>query len=261
MVCWGCSGLHSAADPVQQCRAAGTRVSALPANRTSEVLHKELAAWPSCLAAAAPKARLLSEASGSSLQGPRSGGHGGQPAKTAAPHEYDSEDARLAEEEGFHPRSSEGEDGPTVPRDTSASATELKAKLRGLAVAMTRAAQVFALLGIVQVADALWSALAASGGPPAYSALLKLLPAITQSFALAVLAYRAAQPISFLLHLEERSRLRVLTLALQAIAGLRLYFKRTTIVAASILAASTAGLASQAVTHFDSFTQKQECDS
>eukprot|EP00850_Spirogloea_muscicola_P007680 SM000039S14510 [mRNA] locus=s39:528813:529888:+ [translate_table: standard] len=259
MMCWGRSGLAPAADVLQQCRTVGTRCAS-PASRTSEVLHKELAAWPSCLAAA-PRARLLSEASGSgSLQGPRSGGHGGQPATTAAPHEFDSEDARLAEGEGFHPRSSESEDGPTVPRDTSATATELKAKLRGLAVAMTRAAQVFALLGLVQIADALWSALPASGGPPAYSALLKLLPAITQSFALAALAYRAAQPIAFFLQLEERSRLRVLTLALQAIAGLRLYFKRTTIVAASILAATTVGLASQAATHFDSSTHKQQCD-
>ena len=54
---------------------------------------------------------------------------------------------------------------------------------------------------------------------------------LLQSLVLAALLYRALKPITFFMKLEERSRLRIVTLALQTTKAFNKYFKRASIAA------------------------------
>eukprot|EP00897_Mesotaenium_endlicherianum_P009544 jgi/Mesen1/8618/ME000050S08041 len=104
-------------------------------------------------------------------------------------------------------------------------------------------AKCLVVLGIIQVADALWCTF--SSTPPVYSALLKMLPAFSQTFILAYLAHQAAKPLVFLMTMEKRSRLRLVTVALQASKGMADFFSRAALISAVVAIAGIITLGQQ----------------
>lgn len=114
--------------------------------------------------------------------------------------------------------------GPTVERDESDTANEVRASLYQLTTFMTSLRTGFLLLGSVQLVAAVWSS---------YFHGVGLILGVAQdlafvmSFLLAYLLHLYGSRVEFFSKIEERSRMRILTLSLQAHKMLSTFFFRS----------------------------------
>ncbi|XP_024368525.1 uncharacterized protein [Physcomitrium patens] len=124
--------------------------------------------------------------------------------------------------------------GPTVERDLSPVADELRESLAFLQKRMLSFQKSLVLLGCVQCVGAgLCFATWQSVNPT-----WQLLPVTLLPFMLAFVLRQGLQPIAFFGKLEERSRLRIITLSLMIAKGFASYFNRARI----LVVGSAAGL-------------------
>lgn len=126
--------------------------------------------------------------------------------------------------------------GPTVERDTSAVADELRESLEILRQRVLSFKSAVIALGCIQGLGAWWSYLTWHSLNPTW----QLIPSVLVSFALAFVLRQALQPMAFFGKLEERSRLRLVTLSLMVTKGFASYFNRARILVA--ISAMGAGL-------------------
>ena len=118
--------------------------------------------------------------------------------------------------------------GPTVERDSSRVADELRESLAVLQRRMVSFQTSLVVLGCVQGAGAVWCSVSWHAFNPTW----QLPPAALLSFALAFVLRQALQPIAFFGKLEERSRLRIITLSLMIAKGFASFFNRARILVA-----------------------------
>ncbi|KAG0569653.1 hypothetical protein KC19_6G105000 [Ceratodon purpureus] len=124
--------------------------------------------------------------------------------------------------------------GPTVERDLSPVADELREALVVLQKRIVSFQKSLFVLGCAQVVGAVWCHVSWQSLDPTW----QLLPSILLSFTLAFVLRHALQPITFFGKLEERSRLRIITLSLMISKGFASFFNRARI----LVAASVVGL-------------------
>lgn len=122
--------------------------------------------------------------------------------------------------------------GPTVDRDTSAVADELRDSLEKLKNCIIRFRKGLIVLGSVQGLGAFWSYISWHSLNPTW----QLAPSVLMSFLMAFILRQALQPMAFFGKLEERSRLRIITLSLMISKGFASFFNR-----AHILVVASAG--------------------
>lgn len=123
--------------------------------------------------------------------------------------------------------------GPTVERDVSPVADELREALDILQKRMLSFQKSLVVLGGLQGAGAVWCYVSWHALDPTW----QLVPSALLSLLLAFVLRQALQPISFFGKLEERSRLRIITLSLMIAKGFSSFFNRARIlVAASAVA-------------------------
>lgn len=115
--------------------------------------------------------------------------------------------------------------GPTVERDSSRVADELRESLAVLQRRIVSFQKSLVVLGCVQGAGAVWCSVSWHAFNPTW----QLPPAALLSFALAFVLRQALQPIAFFGKLEERSRLRIITLSLMIAKGFASFFSRARI--------------------------------
>ena len=118
--------------------------------------------------------------------------------------------------------------GPTVERDTSMVADELRESLEILRRRVLSFKSALIALGCIQGLGAWWSYLTWQSLNPTW----QLIPSVLVSFALAFVLRQALQPMAFFGKLEERSRLRLVTLSLMVTKGFASYFNRARILVA-----------------------------
>ena len=122
--------------------------------------------------------------------------------------------------------------GPTVERDLSPVADELRGSLDVLQKRISSFQKSLIVLGCVQGAGAVWCYVSWQSLNPTW----QLLPPVLLSFTLAFVLRQALLPITFYGKLEERSRLRIITMSLMIAKGFSSFFNRARIlVAASIV--------------------------
>lgn len=124
--------------------------------------------------------------------------------------------------------------GPTVERDLSPVADELRESLGILQKRIESFQETLLLLGCVQGVGAVWCYVSWQALNPTW----QLLPSALLSFTLAFVLRQALQPIAFFGKLEQRSRLRIVTLSLMIAKGFASFFNRARI----SVAASAVGL-------------------
>jgi uncharacterized membrane protein YjjP (DUF1212 family) len=124
--------------------------------------------------------------------------------------------------------------GPTVERDESPVADELREALDILQKRMLSFQKLLVVLGGLQGAGAVWCYVSWHTLDPTW----QLVPSALLSLLLAFVLRQALQPISFFGKLEERSRLRIITLSLMIAKGFSSFFNRARI----LVAASALGL-------------------
>lgn len=124
--------------------------------------------------------------------------------------------------------------GPTVERDESPVADELRDALGILQKRMVSFQKSLVVLGGLQGAGAVWCYVSWHALDPTW----QLVPSALTSLLLAFVLRVALQPISFFGKLEERSRLRIITLSLMIAKGFSSFFNRARI----LVVASALGL-------------------
>ncbi|KAL3701164.1 hypothetical protein R1sor_019186 [Riccia sorocarpa] len=113
--------------------------------------------------------------------------------------------------------------GPTVERDLSALAEEVRSSLTELRYYMGGFRTGFVILGAVLLVTTLWGALISKTA----WWIWRDLPLALMSFIFAYLLRYAESTMEFFSKMEGRSRLRILTLALQVLKGLSQFFQRS----------------------------------
>ncbi|CAM6082800.1 unnamed protein product [Calypogeia fissa] len=121
--------------------------------------------------------------------------------------------------------------GPTVERDESDTANQLRESLGQLTAFMTSLRNGFLLLGGVQLLALLWSSVFHGVG---FFVGLSQDFSLVMSFVFAYLLRVFGPRIEFFSKIEGRSRMRTLTLSLQAIRMLNLYFFRSSFVVKAV---------------------------
>lgn len=119
--------------------------------------------------------------------------------------------------------------GPTVERDLSPVADELREALDTLQKRILSFQKSLIVLGSLQVAGAVWCYVSWHTLDPTW----QLVPSALLSFLLAFVLRQALQPIAFFGKLEERSRLRIITLSLMIAKGFASFFNRARILVAA----------------------------
>ncbi|TVU03842.1 hypothetical protein EJB05_50612, partial [Eragrostis curvula] len=122
-------------------------------------------------------------------------------------------------------------EGPTVERDTSLLADEMRRELDVLRGTVQRLSGSLALLGGAHLAAGSWIAY---GAPPVgieSAAAVQGVVAFAFPFTAALVLRRAIKPIAFFQKMEANARLQVLTLCLQATKNVSLMLLRTLVVA------------------------------
>ncbi|BBM98599.1 hypothetical protein MPTK1_1g14710 [Marchantia polymorpha subsp. ruderalis] len=115
--------------------------------------------------------------------------------------------------------------GPTVERDLSDTADQVRDSLNSLRDHMASFSTGFLILGTVQLVAALWSAFIKTD--PSSIGLWRDMPYILLSFTFAYLLWNARSANDFFTKIEGRSRIRILTLSLQVIKGISQFFYRS----------------------------------
>jgi hypothetical protein len=112
--------------------------------------------------------------------------------------------------------------GPTVERDTSPLAHEVRQSLAELKMTILGFRKGLLFLGALQGLGACWSYFTWQTMNPSW----QLLPSILSSLFLAFTLRQVLQPMTFFGKLEERSRLRLVTLCLMILKGFETFFER-----------------------------------
>jgi hypothetical protein len=112
--------------------------------------------------------------------------------------------------------------GPTVERDTSPLAHEVRQSLAELKMTVLGFRKGLLFLGALQGLGACWSYFTWQTMNPSW----QLLPSMLSSLFLAFTLRQVLQPMTFFGKLEERSRLRLVTLCLMIFKGFETFFER-----------------------------------
>jgi hypothetical protein len=128
--------------------------------------------------------------------------------------------------------------GPTVERDTSPLANEVRQSLAELKMTILGFRKGLLFLGALQGLGACWSYFSWQTMNPSW----QLLPSMLSSLFLAFALRQVVQPMTFFGTLEERSRLRLLTLCLMIFKGFETFFERGRIFLTVSAATIAAGL-------------------
>ncbi|KAL2650480.1 hypothetical protein R1flu_018608 [Riccia fluitans] len=132
--------------------------------------------------------------------------------------------------------------GPTVERDLSALAEEVRSSLTVLRYYMASFRTGFVLLGSVHLVLAIWGAFISKTD----IWLLRDLPLALMSFTFVYLLRNAESAMDFFSKMEGRSRLRILTLSLQVLKGLSHFFQRSGVMVKVVAFTSFVALIKQA---------------
>lgn len=116
-------------------------------------------------------------------------------------------------------------EGPTVERDVSALANEMRQVLEVLVKTVYDLSKVVALLGLVQLSCGAWISYTTQSSPLSEISI-QSFAAFAFPFSLAFLLRRSLEPIKFFRKMEEIGRLQILTLSLQAAKSLNTLFVR-----------------------------------
>jgi hypothetical protein len=128
--------------------------------------------------------------------------------------------------------------GPTVERDTSPLAHEVRQSLAELKMTILGFRKGLLFLGALQGLGACWSYFTWQTMNPSW----QLLPSMLSSLFLAFALRQVLQPMTFFGKLEERSRLRLVTLSLMIFKGFETFFERGRIFLTVSATAIAAGL-------------------
>lgn len=115
--------------------------------------------------------------------------------------------------------------GPTVERDESALANEMRQVLEGLMKTVYDLSKVVAILGLVQLSCGAWISYTTQSSPLSEISV-QSFGAFAFPFSLAFLLRQSLKPIGFFRKMEEQGRLQILTLSLQAVKSLNTLFVR-----------------------------------
>ncbi|KAK9123453.1 hypothetical protein Sjap_013055 [Stephania japonica] len=115
--------------------------------------------------------------------------------------------------------------GPTVERDLSALANEMREVLESLMKTIFNLSKALAVLGLVHLGCGAWISYAAQSSPLS-AVSIQSFAAFAFPFSLAFLLRRLLKPMSFFSKMEERGRLQILTLTLQVTKSLNLFLVR-----------------------------------
>ncbi|KAF6158662.1 hypothetical protein GIB67_040176 [Kingdonia uniflora] len=131
--------------------------------------------------------------------------------------------------------------GPTVERDVSALANETRDVLETLMKNVYNVSKVIALLGLVQLGCGAWISYAMHSYP--FSEVsIQSFGAFAFPFSLAFLLRRMLKPMGFFRRMEEQGRLQILTLTLQVVKNMNLFFIRLRGISISCALAMLVGL-------------------
>ncbi|KAG6545242.1 hypothetical protein Mapa_013355 [Marchantia paleacea] len=115
--------------------------------------------------------------------------------------------------------------GPTVERDLSDTADQVRDSLNALRDHMASFSTGFVILGTVQLVAALWSAFIKTD--PSTIGLWRDMPFTLLSYTFAYLLWNTRSANDFFSKIEGSSRIRILTLSLQVIKGISQFFYRS----------------------------------
>ncbi|KAJ7530790.1 hypothetical protein O6H91_14G019300 [Diphasiastrum complanatum] len=118
--------------------------------------------------------------------------------------------------------------GPTVDKDLSATANELRECLEKLTNSMLHLTSAFKALAVLQIVGALWAGIVVS--PNHHTLLLINMSGAVLAISLAYFLRQAQKSMLFFSKLEDRSRLRIITLSLQVIKAFFEFISRTNVV-------------------------------
>lgn len=124
-------------------------------------------------------------------------------------------------------------EGPTVERDMSPLADEVRGELDALRRAVQRLSASLALLGGAHLAAGAWIASGAAPVAVESAAAVQGVAAFAFPFTAALVLRRVIKPVAFFQKMEANGRLQVLTLCLQATKNVNLMLLRTRVVAIS----------------------------
>ncbi|KAF9597335.1 hypothetical protein IFM89_017238 [Coptis chinensis] len=116
-------------------------------------------------------------------------------------------------------------EGPTVERDESALANEMRQVLEGLMKTSYDLSKVIAILGLVQLSCGAWVAYTTQSSPLS-AVSIQSFAAFAFPFSLAFMLRRMLKHIGFFRKMEEIGRLQILTLSLQVVKSLNTFFVR-----------------------------------
>ncbi|KAK9157781.1 hypothetical protein Scep_004355 [Stephania cephalantha] len=134
-------------------------------------------------------------------------------------------DDKPSSQEKSHEFKNEEIVGPTVERDLSALANEMREVLESLMKTIFNLSKALAVLGLVHLGCGAWISYAAQSSPIS-AVSIQSFAAFAFPFSLAFLLRRLLKPMTFLRKMEERGRLQILTLTLQVTKSLNLFLVR-----------------------------------
>ena len=132
-------------------------------------------------------------------------------------------------------------EGPTVERDTSPLANETRETLETMMKNMYNLSKVVALLGLTQLGLGAWITYITRSSPITEISIQSFL-AFAFPFSLAFMLRRSLKPMYFFRKIEEQGRLQILTLTLQTVKQLNLFFVRSGGVSLICIAGISAGV-------------------
>ncbi|CAK9154883.1 unnamed protein product [Ilex paraguariensis] len=131
--------------------------------------------------------------------------------------------------------------GPTVERDVSALANETRQVLETMMKTVYSLSQALAVLGLVNLGLGAWISYTTRSSPILEVSIQSFL-AFGFPFSVAFLLRRSLKPMNFFRKMEEQGRLQILTLTLQVVKNLNMFFLRVRGVSYLCIAGASIGL-------------------